>query len=334
MKPRRISGLDAGALWRAAVIVALLAVLPMFVSTVTLMKLMCYALFAAAFNLLFGVAGMLSFGHAAFFGGGAYATAIAVKRWGATPELALLAAIVFSAALGAVIGFFAIRRKGIYFAMVTLAFAQMFYFLCMKSPLTGGEDGVQGASRGKLFGVIDLTSDAALYMAVAVLFVMAQAAIWRIVHSPFGNMLHAIRDDERRVTSLGVEPSHYKWMVFVLSAVLAGLAGGMKAIVFEFATLADVSWHASGDAIVMTILGGVGSFFGPLAGAVTYIAVQAGVTRFNVPGSIATGLIFILCVLVLRKGIAGFASATFERLARTRGNRNAAGDRHNKEQSR
>lgn len=305
-----------GRLWQLAAALVALAVLPFFVSTITLMKLMCYALFAAAFNLLFGVAGMLSFGHAAFFGGGAYAAAIAVKRWGATPELAILAAVLFGALLGIVFGFFAIRRKGIYFSMVTLAFAQMFYFLCMKSPLTGGEDGVQGASRGKLFSVVDLSSDAALYAVVAVLFVLAQAAIWRIVHSPFGNMLHAIRDDEQRVTSLGVEPANYKLVVFVLSSALAGLAGGMKAIVFEFATLADVSWHASGDAVVMTILGGAGTFFGPLAGAVAYVALQAGVTRFNVPSSIATGLIFILCVLVLRGGIAGFAAGWFRRAAR------------------
>ena len=303
-------------LWGGAALVVVLAILPFFVSSVTLMKLMCYALFAAAFNLLFGVVGMLSFGHAAFFGGGAYAAAIAVKSGGATPELALAAAVLFGAMLGAVFGFFAIRRKGIYFSMVTLAFAQMFYYLCMKSPFTGGEDGVQGASRGKLFGVVDLSDDAALYALVAVLFVVALAAIWRIIHSPFGHMLHAIRDDERRVTSLGVDPARYKWVAFVLSSALAGLAGGMKAIVFEFATLADVSWHASGDAVVMTILGGAGTFFGPLAGAVAYVALQAGVTHFNFPASIATGLIFILCVLVLRGGIAGMGATWFKRLAR------------------
>lgn len=320
MTQRRVAGMDIAVLWWLAALVALIAILPVIVSPVTLMKLMCYALFAAAFNLLFGVAGMLSFGHAAFFGGGAYAAAIAVKRWGATPELALVAAVAFGALLGVAVGFFAIRRKGIYFSMVTLAFAQMFYFLCMKAPWTGGEDGVQGVSRGKLFGIIDLTNDLALYITVAITFVLSLCAIWRIVHSPFGNILAAIRDDERRVTSLGVDPANYKWIVFVLSSALAGLAGGMKAIVFEFATLADVSWHASGDAVVMTILGGTGSFFGPLAGAAAYIGIQAGVTRFNVPGSIVTGLIFILCVLVLRKGIAGFATAAFARL-RHQGNR-------------
>jgi branched-chain amino acid transport system permease protein len=324
MNDRSGAARTAGHLWRAVALVAVLAALPLFISAVTLMQLMCYALFAAAFNLLFGVAGMLSFGHAAFFGGGAYAAAIVVKKWGVTPELAILAAVAFSAALGAVIGYFAIRRKGIYFAMVTLAFAQMFYFLCMKSALTGGEDGVQGASRGRLFGVIDLSSDAMLYVTIALLFVLAQAAIWRIVHSPFGNVLSAIRDDERRVTSLGIEPANYKWMVFVLSAALAGLAGGMKAIVFEFATLADVNWHASGDALVMTILGGAGSFLGPVAGAVSYVALQAGVAHFNVPGSIATGLIFILCVLVMRGGITGFVSSILERLERRRAQRSAA----------
>jgi branched-chain amino acid transport system permease protein len=301
--------------WLAAAALVLLAALPAMVPVVTLMKLLCYALFAAAFSLLFGVAGLLSFGHAAFFGGGAYAVAIAIKHWGATPEAALLLAVGFTAALGALFGFFAVRRKGIYFAMVTLAFAQMFYFICLRLPPTGGEDGLQGVARGRLFGVLDLRSDMTLYAVVAVLFVLAQAAIWRIVHSPFGNVLSAIRDDERRVVSLGIEPTQYKWVAFVLSAALSGLAGGMKAIVFEFATLADVNWHASGDAVVMTILGGAGSFFGPLAGSVVYSALQSVVTRFDIPASIATGVIFITCVLVLRRGLAGFVLAMIERFA-------------------
>jgi len=300
--------------WLAAAVVLLLAVLPTFVPAVTLMKLLCYALFAAAFNLLFGVAGLLSFGNAAFFGGGAYAAAIAIKEWGAPPEVALLLAVIFAAALGAAFGFLAVRRKGIYFAMVTLAFAQMFYFFCLKFPLTGGEDGVQGAVRGHLFGVIDLRSDTMLYAVVAVVWIVAQASIWRIVHSPFGNVLSAIRDDESRVASLGIEPAHYKWMTFVLCAALSGLAGGMKTIVFEFATLADVSWQASGDAVVMTILGGAGTFLGPLAGSVVYVTLQSLVTRFDVPASIATGLVFILCVLALRGGLCGFLVAVFRRV--------------------
>jgi branched-chain amino acid transport system permease protein len=298
----------------AGAVVLLLGVLPTFVPAMTLMKLLCYSLFAAAFNLLFGVAGLLSFGNAAFFGGGAYAAAIAINEWGTPPEVALLLAVLVAAGLGAVFGFLAVRRKGIYFAMVTLALAQMFYFVCLKFPFTGGEDGVQGVARGHLFAVIDLSNDVMLYAVVAVLWIAAQASIWRIVHSPFGNILGAIRDDESRVASLGIEPVHYKWMTFVLCASLSGLAGGMKAIAFQFATLADVGWQASGDAVVMTILGGVGTFLGPLVGSAVYVTLQSIVTRFDIPASIATGLVFVLCVLALRGGLYGFLVAVIRRV--------------------
>jgi len=293
-------------LW--AVGLALLVFLPLVVPSVTLMKLMCYALFAAGFNLLFGVVGLLSFGHAAFFGGGAYASAIAVTQLGATPELALLIGTLFAAALGSVFGFLAVRRQGVYFAMVTLAFAQMFYFACLQFPITGGEDGIQGVKRGTFAGFIDLSNDSNLYIIVSVLFVLGNIAIWRIVYSPFGSILRAIRDDEKRVTSLGIKVENYKLTVFILSAAICGLAGAMKALVFEFATLSDVSWHISGDAIVMTILGGSSSLLGPLVGASIYIALQTLVVSFHIPASVVTGVIFITCVLLLPRGVAGTLS--------------------------
>jgi branched-chain amino acid transport system permease protein len=283
----------------------LLAVLPLAVPAVTLMKLMCYALFALGFNLLFGVVGLLSFGHAAFFGGGAYAAAGVLTQLGASPEIALVVGTLFAAALGAVFGFFAVRRQKLYFAMVTLAFAQLFYFFCLHSSLTGGEDGIQGVSRGKLFGIVDLSVDLHLYALVSVVFLSAIVMVWRIVRSPFGSLLRAIRDNEARVTSLGVRVEHHKWTAFILSAALCGLAGSLKVLVFQFATLADVSWQASGDAIVMTLLGGAGSLLGPVSGAVIYTGLQSLVTSFELPASLVTGAIFVLCVLGLRRGLAG-----------------------------
>lgn len=289
----------------AAGALVMLAVLPLFVFPVSLMKLLCYALFAASFNLLFGYVGLLSFGHAAFFGGAAYVTANVMKRFAFTPELGILAGVLFAALLGAVFGALAVRRKGIYFAMVTLALAQLFYFVCLRLPYTGGEDGIQGIPRGRLFGLVDLSNSLTMYYFVLAVFVLGCLAMWRIVHSPFGSILAAIKEDENRAISLGLSVQRYKFTAFVLSAALAGLAGSTKALVFEFATLADVNWHASGDAIMMTLLGGIGTFAGPLAGAWVFVTLQNAVAYLAVPGSIVTGLTFIFCILVLRRGVVG-----------------------------
>jgi branched-chain amino acid transport system permease protein len=285
--------------------IILLIALPSLVSPIILMRLLCYALFAAAFNLLFGYVGLLSFGHAAFFGGAAYVTAYAVKYMGTTPEIAMLLGVAIAAVLGLVFGLISIRRKGIYFAMITLALAQMFFYFCLKIPVTGGEDGMQGIHRGRLFGIVDLSDNIPLYYFVLAIFLGASFAIWRIINSPFGSILKAIRENENRVVSLGYRVQRYKLAAFVMSAAITGLAGATKVLVFQFATLSDVAWHMSGDAIMMTLLGGVGTLLGPLAGAAIYISLQNLVATTGLPGSIVTGLTFIFCILVLKRGIVG-----------------------------
>ncbi|WP_018632455.1 branched-chain amino acid ABC transporter permease [Neomegalonema perideroedes] len=270
-----------------------------------LMKFLCFALFACAFNLLLGYTGLLSFGHAAFFGGAAYFTGHAAKEWGLTPELAILVGAAGAAGLGLIIGFLAIRRQGIYFAMITLALSQMFYFICLRSPFTKGEDGLQGVPRGKLFGVFDLAPSLNMYYFVLAVFVLGLLIIWRFVNSPFGMILRAIRENEPRAVSLGYDVARYKLIAFVMSAALTGLAGGVKALVFQFATLTDVTWQMSGEVILMTLLGGIGTLIGPILGAGVVVTLQNYFATSQFPVTIITGAVFMICVLLFRRGIVG-----------------------------
>ncbi len=284
---------------------ALLIVAPFFFYPVFLMGVLCFALFACAFNLLIGYVGLLSFGHAAFFGGGAYVTAHAVKVWGLTPEIGVLLGVAFAALLGLVFGYLAIRRQGIYFAMITLALAQMFFFVCLQSPITHGEDGIQGVPRGHLFGLVDLDQSLAMYYFVAAVFVFGFFAVWRIVNSPFGNILKAIRENEPRAISLGYRVERYKLGAFVMSAALAGLAGGTKALVYQLASLTDVQWQMSGEVILMTLLGGIGTMFGPVVGAALVVSLQTYLATWEFPVTVLIGAVFVVCVLLFRRGIVG-----------------------------
>lgn len=305
-----------GLLVAGLVAAPLLGAYPVFV-----LKLLCFALFACAFNLLIGFTGLLSFGHAAFFGGAGYVCGHALKVWGLTPELALVGGTAVAAAMGWVMGALAIRREGIYFSMITLALAQMLFFYCLQSPLTGGEDGLQGVPRGKLFGLLDLASDRTLYYVVLAIVAAAFLLIVRIVHSPFGQILRAIRESEPRAISLGYDTHRFKLLAFVLSAALAGLAGSLKVLVMGFETLTDVHWSMSGLVILMTLVGGLGTLIGPAIGAVvivtlenklgdigTWLAQATGVEFFNSLGesvTTVTGAIFVICVLAFRRGIMG-----------------------------
>ncbi|WP_427026390.1 branched-chain amino acid ABC transporter permease (plasmid) [Aureimonas ureilytica] len=297
----------AGALRLALIVlgVALLAAAPFFFYPIFLMKILCFALFAAAFNLLLGYTGLLSFGHAAFFGGAAYVTAYSVKEWGLSPELGVLLGALAAAGLGLAIGALAIRRQGIYFAMITLALSQMVFFVCLQAPFTGGEDGLQGVPRGYLFGIIDLSQPLAMYFFVLGTFLLALFAIHRIVHSPFGTILRSIRENEQRAISLGYSVGAYKLSAFVMSAALAGVAGGLKAIVFQFATLTDVTWQMSGEVILMTLLGGIGTMLGPVVGAGLVVAIQNSLATSAFPVTVITGVIFMVCVLLFRRGLVG-----------------------------
>jgi len=289
----------------AAVALAVLAAAPFVLYPVFMMKVLCFGLFAAAFNLLIGYVGLLSFGHAAFFGGAAYITAYTVKYWHLEPLTGILLGVAFAAALGLVVGYIAIRRTGIYFSMITLALAQMFFFFCLQAPFTGGEDGIQAVPRGYLLGVIDLSHPLAMYYTVLAVFLFGMFAIWRIVHSPFGNILKAIRENENRAISLGYRVERYKLGAFVMSTALAGLAGGTKAIVFQLATLTDVGWQASGEVILMTLLGGIGTMVGPVIGAGLVEALQNYLATWNFPVNVLIGAIFVVCVLLFRRGIVG-----------------------------
>jgi len=281
---------------------------------VFLMKLLCFALFACAFNLLLGFTGLLSFGHAAFFGFAAYVTGWCVKVQGWTPELGVLAGVVAAVLLGLLFGLVAIRRQGIYFAMITLALSQMVYFLCLQAPFTGGEDGLQGVLRGKLFGVLPLIDDRIMYYVVLAVFLACFLGILRIVTSPFGQVLKMIRENEPRAVSLGYEVDRYKLLAFVLSAGLAGLAGSMKTLVMKFATLTDVHWSMSGEVILMSLLGGVGTFLGPVFGAGVVIALQDMLAdKVGEWVTVIIGAIFVVCVLAFRKGIVGEILAFRER---------------------
>ena len=296
-----------GRLEQALIVLGILALVaaPFVVYPIFLMKMLCFALFACAFNLLLGYTGLLSFGHAAFFGGAAYFTAHAAKVWGWPPEAAIVIGVAGAALLGLVIGFFAIRRQGIYFAMITLALSQMFFFFCVQAKFTGGEDGIQGVPRGTLFGLIDLNQPLAMYFFVLAVFLIGVFAIWRIVNSPFGMILRSIRENERRAISLGYSVANYKLAAFVMSAALAGLAGSVKALVFQFATLTDVAWQMSGEVILMTLLGGIGTMVGPAVGAGLVVSLQNTLATSDFPVTIATGLIFMICVLIFRRGIVG-----------------------------
>jgi branched-chain amino acid transport system permease protein len=270
------------------------------------MKLLCFALFACAFNLLLGFTGLLSFGHAAFFGGAAYVTGWFVKAQGWTPELGVLAGVATGALLGLIVGLIAIRRQGIYFAMITLALAQIVFFIALQAPFTGGEDGLQGVPRGALFGVFSLADDLTLYYVVLAVFAACFLAILRIVTSPYGQVLKMIRENEPRAISLGYEVDRYKLMAFVLSASLAGLAGGMKTVVMGFASLSDVHWSMSGEVILMSLLGGVGTFFGPVLGASIVIGLQNMLAdKVGAWVTVIIGVIFVICVLSFRKGMVG-----------------------------
>ncbi|MES2977209.1 MAG: branched-chain amino acid ABC transporter permease [Pseudomonadota bacterium] len=297
------------------VLLALLLAAPFIgLYPVFVMKLLCFALFAAAFNLLLGFTGLLSFGHAAFFGSAAYVTGWLIKAQGWTPELSILAGTLAAGLIGLVVGAVAIRRQGIYFAMITLAISQMVFFVCLQAPFTGGEDGLQGVPRGKLFGAISLESDTALYYVVAVVFIATFLFIARIVSSPFGQVLKMIRENEPRAVSLGYEVDRYKLLAFVLSSALAGLAGSLKTLVMGFATLSDVHWSMSGEVILMTLLGGVGTFFGPVLGAGVVIALQNLLAdKVGSWVTVIIGVIFVICVLAFRKGIVGEIQAFRER---------------------
>jgi len=296
--------------WNAERILILLGIValvlaPLYFYPVFLMKVMCFALFACAFNLLLGYTGILSFGHAAFFGGAAYFTAHAVKEWGLTPELGIMVGVIGAAFLGLVIGFLAIRRQGIYSTMITLALSQMFFFFCLQAPFTHGEDGIQGVPRGHLFGLIDLKEPLSMYFFVLTVFLLGLLAIWRIINSPYGMILKSIRENENRAISLGYSVSRYKLGAFVMSAALAGLAGGLKALVFQFATLTDVSWQMSGEVVLMTLLGGIGTLVGPVFGAALVTTLGNYFATSELPVTLVTGIIFMVCVLIFRRGIIG-----------------------------
>jgi branched-chain amino acid transport system permease protein len=293
-------------LWVAlAVMVAVLVLAPTVVYPVFLMKVMCFALFACAFNLLIGFGGLLSFGHAMFLGTAGYAAAHASKAWGWNPEVAVLFAVLCSTALAVVVGLLAIRRQGIYFAMITLALSQMVFFFYLQTPFTGGEDGIQAVPRGHLFGMIDLADNTAMYGFVLVMFLLGFGAIWRIVHSPFGQVLKAIRENEPRALSLGYDTDLYKLVAFILSGTFAGMAGGLKSLVFQLASLTDVHWSMSGEVVLMTLVGGLGTLFGPVVGAAVIVTMQNYLAQLGAWVTVVQGAIFVVCVLAFRRGIIG-----------------------------
>ena len=283
----------------------LLLLAPFFFYPIFLMKLLCFALFACAFNLLLGYTGLLSFGHATFFGGAAYFTAYTVKAWGLPPEIGILVGVAGAAFLGLVMGYIAIRRQGIYFAMITLALSQMFFFFCLQAEFTEGEDGIQSVPRGHLLGFIDLNDSTNMYFFVLAVFIIGLLIIWRFINSPFGMILKSIRENEQRAVSLGYSVARYKLGAFVMSAALAGLAGAVKSLVFQFATLTDVAWQMSGEVILMTLLGGIGTLIGPIFGAGLVVTLQNYLATSEFPVTIITGVVFMVCVLIFRRGIIG-----------------------------
>jgi branched-chain amino acid transport system permease protein len=287
------------------ILTAFVIAAPAFIYPVLMMKILCFALFACAFNLLIGYVGLLSFGHALYFGWASYVAAYVAKSWGFTPELAIIAGTLVGAVLGLFAGALAIRRQGIYFAMITLALAQMMYFFALQAPFTGGEDGIQAVPRNRLFGLIDINNPVGMYALVAVVFLGGFLAIYRIINSPFGEVLKAIRENEARAISLGYKTERYKLLAFVLSAALSGTAGATKALVVQLASLTDVHWSMSGEVVLMTLVGGLGTIFGPVVGAFVIIYMQNALAEFGQWVTIIQGAIFVVCVLLFRRGIVG-----------------------------
>jgi branched-chain amino acid transport system permease protein len=315
---QRSNALSAAALPYLGLL-ALALVAPFLLYPVFLMKALCFALFACAFNLLVGYVGLLSFGHAAFMGGAAYITAHAAKVWGFPPELAILTGTAAAAVLGTVFGWLAIRRQGIYFAMVTLALAQMLYFYALQAPFTHGEDGIQAVPRGRLLGLIDLNDGLAMYYFVLAVFLFGFFVIHRTIHSPFGQVLKAIRENEPRALSLGYRTDRYKLLAFILSATLAGLAGATKSLVFQLASLTDVEWTMSGQVVLMTLVGGLGTVLGPVVGAFVLVTMENYLAQFGSWVTIIQGVIFIVCVLAFRRGIVGEIARLWRRRPRDGG---------------
>jgi branched-chain amino acid transport system permease protein len=293
----------------AAALVAFAIVAPFVLYQVFIMKALCFALFACAFNLLLGYVGLLSFGHALYFGWAGYLAAHAAKVWGLPPELAVLAGTATGTTLGLIAGVVAIRRQGIYFAMITLALAQMMYLVALRAPMTGGEDGIQAVPRGRLFGIFDLSNEMTMYAFVVVVVLAAFFLIYRIINSPFGEVLKAIRENEQRTISLGYKTDDYKLIAFVLSATLAGLAGSVKALVFQLASLTDVHWTMSGEVVLMTLVGGLGTIFGPIVGAFLIVAMENYLAPFGQWVLVIQGAVFVICVLAFRRGIVGELAA-------------------------
>ena len=287
------------------IMAAALVIAPMVAYPVFLMKALCFALFACAFNLLIGYVGLLSFGHALFFGWASYVSAHAAKVWGVTPEIAILSGAAVAALFGVIVGALAIRRQGIYFAMITLALAQMMFFFAVQAPFTHGEDGIQAVPRGRLFGLINLSDQTSMYATVLVIFLGCFLLIYRIINSPFGEVLKAIRENEARAISLGYRTDRYKLLAFVLSATFAGIAGATKALVFQLASLTDVDWPMSGEVILMTLVGGLGTLFGPVAGAFFMVTLENYLTTIGQWVFVVQGVIFVVCVLLFRRGFIG-----------------------------
>ena len=316
LQNRSFLGLTRNEMIFVAVFAAIVIAAPYIFYPIFLMRVLCYALFASAYNLLFGYVGLLAFGHAAFFGSAAYVAAHTAKNWGVTPEVAILLATAVSSVLGLLFGWLAIRRQGLYFAMITLALAQIVYFYAVQAPWTHGEDGIQSVPRGMAFGFIDLRNTTNLYWFVVGVFVVGFFIIYRAIHSPFGQVLKAIRENEPRALSLGYTTDRYKLVAFVLSAGLSGLAGGTKAIVFQLASLVDVHFLVSGDALLMVLMGGIGTVLGPAVGAVMLVAMQNYLAPFGSWVLIIQGAIFVACILALRKGVVGSFEDWLERRAK------------------
>jgi branched-chain amino acid transport system permease protein len=289
----------------AATLVLFLVAAPFVLYPIFLMKALCFALFACAFNLLIGYVGLVSFGHALYFGWASYLCAYAAKSWGLPPEFAILIGTATGAVFGVIAGTVAIRRQGIYFAMITLALAQMMYLVALRIKLTGGEDGIQAVPRGRLFGVLDLNNETIMYVFVLIVVLAGLFLIYRVINSPFGEVLKAIRENEQRTISLGYNTDRYKLVAFVLSATLAGLAGSLKALVFQLASLTDVHWNMSGEVVLMTLVGGLGTMFGPIVGAFFIITLENYLAPLGQWVLVIQGAIFVACVLVFRRGIVG-----------------------------
>jgi branched-chain amino acid transport system permease protein len=302
--PTRPAVLNAQAVAFAIMVLSFL-IAPFFIYPLFLMKVLCFALFACAFNLLIGYVGLLSFGHAAFFGMAGYICGHAAKEWGLPPELALASGTVAGAALGLGVGLIAIRRQGIYFAMITLALAQMVYFFCLQVKFTHGEDGIQGIPRGHLLGLVDLHQMMSMYFVVLIVFLAGFVLIHRTIHSPFGQVLKAIRENEQRAISLGYKADQYKLIAFVLSAALSGLAGSLETLVFQLAALTNVHWSMSGEVVLMTLVGGLGTVYGPVAGAVVIVTMQQYLANLGSWVLVVQGAVFVVCVMAFRRGLIG-----------------------------